>query len=522
MKVVASAIANRRFWHRPGRNWIYDLAITTFSTAFLIALGAATAWLAWMSLGWPLLGDATFFHFIATEIKLGAVPYRDLIDINPPLIYWIHAAILEFIGPNDLSFRIFDLSITFVIGMLTCILVWPNGRYFGILAGLSLAIYHLALGPLSAGQRDFLLLGVADSVAIISLSIFDQERRRAPCFFAAGVLAAMGALLKPTAIFLALLPFFAEFRVRRQDFFWLITGSVLVMACALSVLAASDALVPFIRSMTLFLPVYASLNRASVQGLLKSMIWAVLPVGGFTLAAGFSLFCHYSARQRVFLALVVFGVMHALAQGKGWSYHFYPLVGGLIGWGASSLGYIPNIAKRISLAAVAGCLLFQISAAARLELALDPKSVMPLPASRAMQSALSSRLAPGSVVQLLDNDAGGLQAMSQSGMRQATPHFVWTFLNAGPVGALWRKDFLQRLTSSQVDAVLVTNSQWPLPSDLGISSLQNWTELRTLLASCFTLTDDHSVNSRYHLWAGLAPVSWRLYIRRSDCPKPQP
>jgi hypothetical protein len=41
--------------------------------------------LIWRSLDWRLTGDAAIFHFIAAQMKLGAVPYRDIIDLNMPL-----------------------------------------------------------------------------------------------------------------------------------------------------------------------------------------------------------------------------------------------------------------------------------------------------------------------------------------------------------------------------------------------------------------------------------------------------
>jgi hypothetical protein len=56
------------------------------------------------------LGDATVFHFAAAQFSLGAVPYRDFIDMEMPLIYAIHAAVIAIGGMGDLTFRIFDLG----------------------------------------------------------------------------------------------------------------------------------------------------------------------------------------------------------------------------------------------------------------------------------------------------------------------------------------------------------------------------------------------------------------------------
>jgi hypothetical protein len=52
-------------------------------------------------LDWPLVGDATIFHFIAVQFQTGAVPYRDIFDINMPLIYYIHAAVVAIGDMSD-------------------------------------------------------------------------------------------------------------------------------------------------------------------------------------------------------------------------------------------------------------------------------------------------------------------------------------------------------------------------------------------------------------------------------------
>jgi hypothetical protein len=77
---------------------------------FDLLLAVVTGWLLWRSLDWPLVGDATIFHFIAGQMIMGAVPYRDIVDINMPLIYDIHAAVVAIGGMSDLAWRIFDLT----------------------------------------------------------------------------------------------------------------------------------------------------------------------------------------------------------------------------------------------------------------------------------------------------------------------------------------------------------------------------------------------------------------------------
>ncbi len=78
----------------------------------LILAGSAglLAWLAWRSLGWPLIHDAPIMHYIAWLMAQGAVPYRDAFDMNLPGVYLIHRAVLLIAGPGDLPWRVFDLA----------------------------------------------------------------------------------------------------------------------------------------------------------------------------------------------------------------------------------------------------------------------------------------------------------------------------------------------------------------------------------------------------------------------------
>ena len=70
-------------------------AKTRLITVANFALAAAVGLLLWHSLDWPLIGDAAIFHFIADQMRAGAMPYRDIYDVNMPLIYFIHEAVVD-------------------------------------------------------------------------------------------------------------------------------------------------------------------------------------------------------------------------------------------------------------------------------------------------------------------------------------------------------------------------------------------------------------------------------------------
>jgi hypothetical protein len=64
---------------------------TSVSSKRTLAASAFLAgYLAGRSLGWPLIHDASLFHYIGWLVGQGLVPYRDIFDMNLPGIYLVH------------------------------------------------------------------------------------------------------------------------------------------------------------------------------------------------------------------------------------------------------------------------------------------------------------------------------------------------------------------------------------------------------------------------------------------------
>ncbi len=111
----------------------------------------------WLSLGWPLIHDAPIMHYIAWRIGDGAVPYRDLFDMNFPGVYLLHLAVLRTLGAGDVAWRVFDLAWLTLTSLTIAALAAPWGRLAVIGGALFFAAYHLGGGAWQVGQRDFLL-----------------------------------------------------------------------------------------------------------------------------------------------------------------------------------------------------------------------------------------------------------------------------------------------------------------------------------------------------------------------------
>jgi len=227
---------------------------------FNLALGVAAGWLLWRSLSWPLVGDATIFHFIAAQFQFGAVPYRDIFDINMPLTYFIHAAVLAIGGMGDVAWRAFDLTAAVLMSSLILMLVWPAGRAAAILAVLTVVVTHLLLGPYSAGQRDFLMSIPALAATLALAKAAEGQEHRHFYVMLAGAFAMTAASIKPSGMLLLLLPVFAGVGRDWRELLWVIIGAAGTVILVFGMLAAWGGLGSFITMMPGMMARYASLG----------------------------------------------------------------------------------------------------------------------------------------------------------------------------------------------------------------------------------------------------------------------
>lgn len=465
---------------------------------FDLLLAVPAVWLLWRSLNWPLVGDATIFHFIVNQMAMGAVPYRDIIDVNMPLTYDIHAAVVALGGMSDAAWRVFDLAAAALLSVCILALVWPAGRAEAILAVLTVLLMHFLIGRYAAGQRDFLMTIPALGVAWTSVRAAEDARSRHTLLALAGALAMTAALIKPSGIVLLALPALAlpdlAMKPDWRQLLWISAGALAVALGEFGLLAARGGFGAFVEMIFDVLPAYASMGAQPPLEVLKAVHW-IGPVGGLAVAAALGIGIPKPPRLRVLIGVAVFGLFHLMVQRKGWLYHVYPLGVGLACWGAFALSALPLRRVVLSLAVVA--LILGWSVPTSISKDKDDPAVR---SSSAMQSALERRLPRGARVQMLDADSGAFLAMARTGMRQATPHIQWFSLLLGSEDV--RQDFLSALRTNPPDGFLLTNNQWP--KEDGFEAADDWPEFAGLLASRYDLVQTGQDEF----------VQWRLYVKR--------
>jgi hypothetical protein len=440
-----------------------------------IAVGGGSGlvgWLVWRSLAWPLVHDAPVMHYVAWRIGEGAVPYRDVFDMNFPGVYLLHLLVVRALGIGDLAWRMFDLAWLAALAVSAAAFAAPWGRVAAGAAAVLLALYHLSGGAWQAGQRDFLLCPflVVGALGVVRW----MESGRPGALAWGGVAIGASMTLKPHTVLLAaalgVVIVVTAWRARGTT-----AGSLAMFAAGAAVaplgvvgwLALSGAL-PAWRAIVLdyLVPLYSRLGRTASWNVYRADVW--IPIGaGVLLSAGGALAAgRFGARHVVAALGVLYGVVHFVGQGKGWEYHLNPLATFALvllvaGLPAALAGWRRPVAVSllISVALTLGLLTDKAHAVGAAGWERDK-------ADRARQLAaeLTPMLAPGETVQVFDTTAGGIHALLRLGVREPT-RFLYDFTffhdTEHPTIRALRAELLRDLDARPPTLIVLFEQGWP-------------------------------------------------------------
>jgi hypothetical protein len=437
----------------------------------LVAVAAAIAALLLVgSLGWPLIHDAPIMHYIAWRIAQGAVPYRDLFDMNFPGTYLVHLAAVGAVGTGDAGWRAFDLTwlAATALALAAYARPWGWGAAWG--SALFFAVYHLSGGAWLAGQRDFLL------VAFLVLGALGVVRWASGTgrvnLVWSGFLLGAGATIKPhAALFAGALAAVVIAVAARAGSavaapLALFVGPMLMLPAAAVAWVAVAGGFPAWRDLLLnyLLPYYTKLGRPTSWAFHRWPIW--IPIAG---AVALSLAHAVRARRltlrhSVALLGIAYGLVHHFGQGKGWEYHLYPLAAFAALLGFAELG--PALAQRRLLGAplaaslaVALVMLAQRGVEAAGADWIRQKDSLVRDVERDL-----GPLGPGETVQVLDTTDGGIHALLRRGAVQPT-RFLYDFHffhdEAAPAIQALRGELMRDLAARPPRFIVVFARGWP-------------------------------------------------------------
>jgi hypothetical protein len=474
--------------------------------------GALAAYLTVHSLRWPLVHDGPLMHYVAARLLEGAVPYRDLFDMNWPGVYLAHALALLVLGRGDGAFRAFDLAILAGTAGGLVVALRPFGRRGAAAAVALFWLYHLAGGAWRAGQRDLLLC--LPLAGLAGVAVADAARpRRWTLGLAAGALGT-AVWIKPHAALLVPLVAWLAWRrppaERGAAAGVAVLGLVLPAASVLAWLAVIGALPAFLDIVRGYLlPLYSRLGREPLLGALAGHRHGVLTLGALgAWALGGAV---AAARARpgdprlaVLGAGLLYGVLHFVLQGKGWEYHLYPLALFASALGGAGLDAALHAGRRGLIAALLAALWLATGGLAakglpELEAAwIGEKHARALAVAR----TLAPLVAGGGSVQVFDTTEGGVDALYRLGARQPT-RFLYDFHFYHDVGHPYvrrlRGELVAGLRERPPAAVVLFERGWPR-GDYG--RLREFPELAAWLDAGYRVTTEGS--------------GYRIYAARRD------
>lgn len=455
------------------------------------------AWLGVRSLGWPLVHDAPILHYIAWRIGEGAVPYRDLFDMNFPGTYLLHLGIVRALGTGDAAWRAFDLGWLAGTAAVLAVLARPWGRAASATGAMIFVVYHLGNGAWQAGQRDYLLV-IFLALSGLGVARWAEGGGRSSVAWG-GLALGAGLTIKPHALLFGagLVTVIVVIGLRGR--FGAVVPAALFIAAAAVVpllvagwVAAAGGLAAWRDIVAHYLvPLYSRLGRPPAWTFHRWTVWIPLAI-----AAGLSLALAVRAgRTPVRLAIVVlglaYGVAHHAGQGKGWEYHLYPLLGFTALASAAGLGGAAAAAARPGRAGMGRLALMAVLAVALAMLAqkgAEASNPEWIATKREAVAGLARDLAPlgpGERVQVLDTTAGGVHALLRLGAPPPT-RFIYDFHffhdeDTAYVRAL-RAELMGTLQAQPPRYVVVFREGWP---GGGAERVQRFPELARLLDEAY-------------------------------------
>jgi len=443
----------------------------------LAASSALAIYLGWRSWSWPLIHDAPIMHYVAWLVSLGAVPYRDVFDMNVPGVYLLHLGVIRVLGEGDGAWRFFDLA---WLGLTSAALFGFSRRmgdaWSGFGAALLFVLYHLSGGAWRAGQRDFLLVLFLVLAAWGAARAWESGGARAPLLWG-GLAAGTGIMIKPqSALFWIACAAVAAGSGRRAGalralVIWCAAG-LAVPAAIMGWLAWRGGAGAFLTIATGYvLPLYSRVGRVSVwEGVRWHVygwqIWSCLIVLG-VLGIFVRIEKPFGIRRWLALAGAVYGLLHFAAQGKGWEYHLYPLAVFLCALASVPIAARAERAQSVRWSRALASVVLVIAIALLGVKGVEAADARWITEKEARVSSLVRDLTglagPGDSVQVMDVTEGGIHALLRLHLRQPT-RFLYDFHffhdERDPRIQALRAEFVGDLERGRPAAVVVFRDTW--------------------------------------------------------------
>lgn len=308
-------------------------------TAYLCA-ALAVGLLGWHTLFEPFGRDQGIHATIAYAWAEGLTTYSEVYNIKPPLTTLMHRLSQMAFGTDMQAIRLADMIVTLlaVLGLVRVMQCLSRSRAEAALAGVGFAVIYYALTYWEHAQTD----GWAGMTVIPSLlCLLAGWRRTGPArmawMLAGGAALGIGVGFKYTIAAAGLLVFVPlvaggpALRFRLSDLVAYVAGGALVLGAILLALWSEGALGPFLAIQN-YIRGYVAYGAQS-PGLLREVMILLTPspvVAWITVAGLLPWLAALMRGESLFvtttLAWGLTGFLSGHVQGKGFAYHFMPLI----------------------------------------------------------------------------------------------------------------------------------------------------------------------------------------------------
>lgn len=352
-------------------------SLATCAPAILVTvLALAPVWSATVRASWASLGrDQGIFQYIAWAVQNGEIAYRDVRDVNGPVVTLVHLVFMGAGGGEEHRFRVLDLVVTgatfaiagaYVPSFLTAsagLLQSPEAQspeappsrrsamlvrvVWALAAWVALSAQYLAYGFWDTAQREsfldwFVLVSIV-LAASPSAGGAPTSRATIATLAAAGAASFIPWLGKPTfALFTASQIFAllieAEPRAHRgRRLAWFLAGGALGLAGPLAFVALRGDLGRWARITFVDVPaMYRFIWPRPPGAILELPGYQATAFLALATSAGLSALIvtfRLSRRLIPIATMPVLGLVSVLVQAKGFPYHFHPATLGVsFGW----------------------------------------------------------------------------------------------------------------------------------------------------------------------------------------------
>lgn len=469
----------------------------------ILALSAAIALvLAGLSLRWPLVHDAAIMQYIGWLMHQGAMPYRDVFDMNFPGTHLVHWLVLFIPGNMDLVWRCFDLSLLLATLILLTRLLPPRHYWSAAATCIAFTLYYIGMGPFYAnGERDMFMTPLMIGGVIATVAMLEKERGRTWFAFLAGLLFGAACTIKPTGVVLPVVEMgFAGIWLLGHGQPWkrvtailatAVLGACLPVAAIVAWLYATGALAPFLDIEMNYLPIYASAYAQYTNWSgwwerypLNIVLLFVLLTSGYMISTG-----RVTARFGAAAVAVLGAAGHFVLQQKGFTfpYHIIPMVAFALPVAFWTLDRV--VARRVvwpwclSAGLAVMVLLPECEKGCRQAIAGPGVSQWRHNQAKQLAAYLKTNLQPGETVQVCEMVDDGIDALLRAGVRLPTRYTsdcsFFCHDPTIPYVAAMRKEFLDDLVRNRPQFVVFFKVCWFL--ETGYNRIDTFPEFKNWL-----------------------------------------